>query len=133
VNRAASPALRAAAIAALATGRGVHATIEVTLPDGTVGLACAADVSRDTGRQDVRVSQGRRNELWFACQLAPVSMPGLVPWHETAPWLRLLAVDAEIYDSNLATMVRLARRGCAVSERNARVIYDRTFRPGGAS
>lgn len=63
---------------------------------------------------------------------APSQTP--VPWHQTAAWLRLLAVDAEIYgDTAVATMVRLARGGCAVSERNARTIYDRTYRAGGAS
>jgi hypothetical protein len=59
--------------------------------------------------------------------------PTMTPWHRTPPWLRLLAVDADIYnDANLATIVRLARRGCPVSAANARTIYDRTYR-GGAS
>jgi hypothetical protein len=60
--------------------------------------------------------------------------PAPMHWSETPAWLRLLAVDAEIYDDpTVATMVRLARRGCSVSERNARIVYDRTYRTRGAS
>jgi hypothetical protein len=59
--------------------------------------------------------------------------PTMTPWHKTPAWLRLLAVDADIYgDHNIATIVRLARRGCAVSEANARTLYERTYL-GGAS
>jgi hypothetical protein len=50
----------------------------------------------------------------------------MTPWHETPLWLRILSEDAKIYgDTDLATIVRLARHGCEASLANARRAYDR--------
>jgi hypothetical protein len=47
-------------------------------------------------------------------------------WSETPAWLRALKIDADIYgDTDLATIVRLARQGCEVSLANARRTHDR--------
>jgi hypothetical protein len=50
----------------------------------------------------------------------------MLPWYETPLWLRILSEDAKIYgDTDLATIVRLARQGCEVSLANARRVHER--------
>jgi hypothetical protein len=58
----------------------------------------------------------------------PTMTKPMTPWYETPLWLRILSEDAKIYgDTDLASIVRLARQGCEVSLANARRVHERVM------
>lgn len=69
-------AMRPAAPVGVAPRKNFYATITVTLPDGSTGVASAADVAcattitRRDAQPAVRVRQGKRVDLWHVSQLA---------------------------------------------------------------